>query len=59
MFCVTFSLQVYKYVTGVVRKLCNHTCEAGATDSVCISNNLIMSASYDLDTGNGSVNGNT
>ena len=44
-------------ILGVVKKLANHKEEYGMTDSLCCHGDTLYSSAYDLDIGQGYING--
>jgi len=44
-------------VSGTLHKLANHVTDFGSTDAVCVTDNMLLTAGYDIDNGLGYVNG--
>ena len=44
-------------IVGVVKKLANHKEDYGMTDTLCCHGDVLYSSAYDLDIGQGYING--
>ena len=50
-------LLVYFYCVGKIRKIRNHVTDFGSTGAMATTDSCLVSAGYDLDRGNGYLNG--
>ena len=55
--CRSFNDPLYLYCTGQLRKIRNHVTEFGSTGAMATTGSCLVSAGYDLDRGNGYLNG--